>query len=277
MKTLVTKLNGTVDNIYLPKIGYFPIKINGAGEGNAITIVLSATVENETLLYLPNDESYVTNQAGTANLGTEVKSTLGDFQIIYLSNNTNIAFINKYKLRSVDLSSVDTIIDFDDLRYSQVVSLNGCFLGDFSVLPDNILNNLKYVYLREGSIIKDLDISLFQNNNVLTSFYTDGVNVSGDLSKISKTCYEFGARISKLQLTYTGTRPSDSKCMAVYGNTKLGNYVDAFLIDNAKFAEGSKPSYKWRVIEITGTRTSASDAAVSKLQEFGLTVSVVPM
>lgn len=65
--------------------------------------------------------------------------------------------------------------------------------------------------------------------------------------------------------------------MAIYGGVRLGNYVDAFLIDNAKFAEGSKPNYKWNVIELVGTRTTASDAAVSKLQEFGLTVTVEPM
>ena len=118
MKTLVTKLNGTIDNIYLPKIGYFPIKINSAGNRNVFTIVLTGTVKNETLLYLPNNGSYVTNQAGTDNLCTEVKYTSDYYQIIYLSNNTNIAFINKYKLSAVDLNNIDTIIDLEDLRYS---------------------------------------------------------------------------------------------------------------------------------------------------------------
>lgn len=277
MKCLVTKLNGTVDNIYLPKIGYFPIKINSAGEGNAIRIALSATVENETLLYLPNDGSYITNQAGTDNLGIEVKSTSNIYDLFYLSNNTNIAFINKYIMKRIDTFSVDTIIDFKDLQYSPIISIQGKFSGNLSVLPDSILNNLEDLVLDGKSTVKDFDISLFQNNNSLKSFMTDKVNVSGDLSKISKACYDFSVRNSKPQLTYTGTRPSDSKCMAIYANARLGNYVDAFLIDNAKFAEGSKPSYKWNVIELAGTRTSASDAAVSKLQEFGLTVSVVPM
>lgn len=189
MKTLVTKLNGTVDNIYLPKIGYFPIKINSAGKGNAIVLALGATVENETLLYLPNDGSYVTNEAGTDHLGTEVKSTSNIYDLFYLSNNTNIAFINKYKLIFIDIYKVDTIIDIEDLRYSQVNSLCGSFSGNLSVLPDNILNNLKRLEIYDGRAIKDFDISLFQNNNVLYAFYISNVNVSGDLSKISKTCY----------------------------------------------------------------------------------------
>ena len=129
MKCLVTKLDGTVDNIYLPKIGYFPIKINSAGEGNALRVSLSATVENETLLYLPNDGSYVTNEAGTDNLGTEVKSTSNMYDLFYLSNNTNIAFINKYILTRIDLSSVDSIVKFEDLIYSPLISLNGKFSG----------------------------------------------------------------------------------------------------------------------------------------------------
>lgn len=278
MKTLVTKLNGTVDNIYLPKIGYFPIKINSAVKGKASFFVsLSAKDENKTLVYLPNDGSYITNKEGTDNLGTEVKSTSSMYDTFYLSNNTNIAFINKYILTRIDVASVDTIIDFEDLRYSPVISLQGKFSGNLSVLPNSILNKLEILNIAPNSFVEDFDISLFQNNQVLVKLMVDSINVSGDLSKISKTCCEFSARKSKPQITYTGTRPSDSKCMAIYGNLKLGNYVDAFLIDNAKFAKGNKPTYTFNVIEITGTRTSASDEAVSKLQEFGLTVSVHPM
>ena len=40
--------------------------------------------------------------------------------------------------------------------------------------------------INSGSIVEDADISLFQNNNALSSFYIGGVNVSSDLSKISK-------------------------------------------------------------------------------------------
>ena len=277
MKCLVTKLNGTVGNTYIPKIGYFPIKINSAGEGKALRVSLTATNADETLMYLPNDGSYVTNKEGTENLGTEVKSTSNMYDLFYLSNNTNIAFINKYKLTGLDLVTVDTIVDFEDLRYSQLVSFFGNFSGNLSVLSANILNKLESFNIRSKSTVNDFDISLFQNNNVLRGFFVDSTNVSGDLSKVSKTCYELSIRNSKPQLTYTGTRPSDSKCMAMYGNIKLGSYTDAFLIDNAKFAKGDKPNYQHNTIEISGTRTSASDEAVSKLQEFGLNVSVKPM
>lgn len=277
MKCLVTKLNGTVGNIYIPKIGYFPITVKDLKETKPIRVCINTSVRDETVLYLPNDGSYITNENGENNLGTENKMPETTFNIIYLSNNTHVAFVNKYKLSYFELADYFDCVDLKNLVFSNLYHISAKVSGNFKDLPDSILNNIAHINVTPGSKIDDVDLAIFQNNNVIDTLIFDVGNISGDLSKVSKALYQFCARNSKLQLTYTGTRPSDSKCLAVYGNTNLGNYVDAFLIDNAKFAKGDKPQYSWNVIELIGTRTSASDAAVSKLQEFGLTVSVIPM
>ena len=52
---------------------------------------------------------------------------------------------------------------------------------------------------------------------------------------------------------------------------KMGNYIDAMLINQAK-CQASTSSNK--TISVNGTRTSASDAAIQTLQSKGYTVSV---
>lgn len=277
MKCLVTKLNGTVGNTYIPKIGYFPIIVKDSQDTKPIRVCINTSDIGETVLYLPNDGSYITNENGEGNLGTENKMSGETFNIIYLSNNTHVVFVNKYKLSYLEIADYFECVDLKDLAFSNVANISANLSGNFEDLPDSILNNISRINVCSGSNINDVDLAIFQNNNIIDTLVFEAGNISGDLSKVSKTLYQFSARNSKSQLTYTGTRPSDSKCLAVYGNTNLGNYVDAFLIDNAKFAKGDKPQYSWNVIELLGTRTSASDAAVSKLQEFGLTVSVTSM
>lgn len=277
MKCLVTKLNGTVGNTYIPKIGYFPIVVKDSQDTKPIRVCINTSDIGETVLYLPNDGSYITSKEGEGNLGTEDKMPEVTFNIVYLSNNTHVAFVNKYKLSYLELTYDFECVSLENLAFSNVINISANLSGNFEDLPDSILNNIAHINVYSESKINDVDLAIFQNNNVIDTLIFEAGNISGDLSKVSKKLYQFSAKKSKLQITYTGTRPSDSKCLAVYGNTNLGNYVDAFLIDNAKFAKGDKPQYSWNVIEILGTRTSASDAAVSKLQEFGLTVSVTPM
>lgn len=58
-------------------------------------------------------------------------------------------------------------------------------------------------------------------------------------------------------------------------NINLNNDVDKMLINQAICQIGSRGGSSWyKVISVTGTRTSASDSAISTLQEKGFTVTV---
>ena len=72
-------------------------------------------------------------------------------------------------------------------------------------------------------------------------------------------------------------RPSTSKIIGILGSPKLSN-IDKMLQDQAQCVTGitsSTPEYL-KTITATGTRTSASDAAVQTLQSKGYTVSITP-
>ena len=72
-------------------------------------------------------------------------------------------------------------------------------------------------------------------------------------------------------------RPSTSKIIGIFGSPRLSN-IDKMLQDQAQCVTGitsSTPEYM-KTITATGTRTSASDAAVQTLQSKGYTVSITP-
>ena len=81
---------------------------------------------------------------------------------------------------------------------------------------------------------------------------------------------------SNASISWT-SRPSTSKIIGIFGSPKLSN-IDKMLQDQAQCVTGitsSTPEYM-KVISATGTRTSASDAAVQTLQSKGYTVSITP-
>ena len=87
--------------------------------------------------------------------------------------------------------------------------------------------------------------------------------------------------LSKRNCSFTwSNRPSNAKILAIsqgsgQGNNRvnLGNYVDAMLINQATLEVGDK--YFSKVINVTGNRTAASDAAIATLAAKGFTVTVL--
>ena len=108
-------------------------------------------------------------------------------------------------------------------------------------------------------LVKQASMGLWGNISTLT----------GDVSKLLKN----GGQVlfNKEKLTWSN-RPSDYKILAISAN--LGNNVDTMLTDQAKLDAGD--TYYQKVISVKGTRTSASDAAVTTLQGKGFTISVTP-
>ena len=98
----------------------------------------------------------------------------------------------------------------------------------------------------------------------------------GDVATLSpELIYLFlGGKYATIEWT---ARPSSSKIISIFGSPKLSN-IDKMLKDQAQCVTGitsSTPEYM-KSITATGTRTSASDAAVQTLQSKGYTVSITP-
>ena len=101
--------------------------------------------------------------------------------------------------------------------------------------------------------------------------------LSGDLATLPSVCRFVSFDGDKGSVFTWSERPSSAKILAIQGTANLTN-VDKMLQDQAQCQVGfSASDASWyKTIFITGTRTSASDAAVQTLQSKGYTVSITP-
>lgn len=100
---------------------------------------------------------------------------------------------------------------------------------------------------------------------------------TGDLANLPVSCRYISFKNDAGSVFTWGTRPSSAKIVAIEGNAELTN-VDKMLQDQAGcqvgFTSGSTSWYK--SISVVGNRTSASDSAITVLQNKGYTVSITP-
>ena len=202
-----------------------------------------------------------------------------------LVNLTSLSLNNSYG----DIKSLGNITSLTALE------LNGKnIFGNLSSLVN--LSKLNNLNVKETSIMGD--ISSLAGLKALNSFNVP--NVTGNISTL-KTCVEltslqfYRANISgdiavlpdKTSYLYLGdsknstfswsSRKTSAKIIAIFGSPKIDN-IDKMLQDQAACVKGidtSSNTYQ-KTISATGTRTSASDAAVQTLQSKGYTVSITP-
>ena len=193
----------------------------------------------------------------------------------------------------------DDMFDLDNLKQSSSlasVSLKGNIIGNISSLK----NMTALTNLTVNSTQVTGDISSLKNMTALISF-SGNCFINGkaeELKMLSKLqtfdCENsvnkgnFGdiallpASLKYLNIGVSASvswssRPSTSKIISIYNSPKLSN-IDKMLQDQAACVTGitsSTPEYM-KSITATGTRTSASDAAVQTLQSKGYTVSITP-
>ena len=112
----------------------------------------------------------------------------------------------------------------------------------------------------------------------LTSFNCLNAVNKGDFGDIATLPASFVYLFigSNASISWT-SRPSTSKIIGIFGSPKLSN-IDKMLQDQAQCVTGidSSTAEFRKSITATGTRTSASDAAVQTLQSKGYTVSITP-
>ena len=99
--------------------------------------------------------------------------------------------------------------------------------------------------------------------------------LTGDLATLPSVCRFISFSNDKGSVFTWGTRPSSAKIIAIEGTASLTN-IDKMLQDQAQcqvgFSSGDGVWYK--IIQVAGNRTSASDDAVATLQHKGYTVSI---
>ena len=171
-----------------------------------------------------------------------------------------------------NLSALSGLIKLDSLGLDKCTGIT----GDISNIAK--LTSLRFLSLSYTSVYGNIEsIKNIKIKNTHDLF--KGNNIGGDISQINTSdyCISFIGRKNK-DVSWKTTRSSSEKILSIEGSPNFGSDLDAMLINQANCVKGfsdNSLTYE-KTITATGTRTSASDAAVQTLQSKGYTVSITP-
>lgn len=324
VKCLVTKLNGSIDNKELTKLGELRININKSSNPSGSNREITFRVNSSATLEIIGD-GYFTDKTLTQNNG-KTKVINENNNTFYVSNDVKmLSIISKYDIKSLNLIGNISEMQLIDLKYCKLISSlfitnSSLITGDIEILNEfpnfidilaeysgisgdiaSLKDKINMVRLRMSNTLVGGDISNLSKLVNLTSLSLGNINVrvTGDLSSLSKmsklkdatfkiasvtgdlASLPSGCRLISLignsaSVTW-GNRPSTATILAIEGNVPLDN-IDEMLQNQAQCKVGfvSSDAAIYKSISVKGTRTSASDAAVSNLQQKGYTVSITP-
>ena len=200
---------------------------------------------------------------------------------LQLGNTQVIGNIDSLKnltaLTSFILSKTQITGNIDSLK--NLTSLTSISLNDTKITGniDSLKNltSLTSISLNDTKITGNIDS--LKNLTSLATIILKQCTFKGDLALVPASC-RFASFQENINTSFTwSTRPSTAKIIAIEGNAKILN-LDKMLQDQAQCQVGyisTDPSW-FKAISVVGTRTSASDAAISTLQSKGYTVTITP-
>lgn len=313
---LVTKLAGSVNNPSLLKLGEIKVTSNLTSIGGSGDYIRVDGSTDKPVTLKIETGYFRASKSSNDNIGTEltvnsameifpstgehVISVIPKYNIQYLQNvamdidglkfskglNSLILLPSSYgdisslkgltALTSVICSNSNIYGDISSLKdltkLTSLRLLNTKVSGDIASL--GALTNLTYFEISSTDKIVG-DISSLKALSKLESFKLKGNDIFGDLATVPANS-RF-ASVSKLAKFTWGIRPSSSKILAIENSPTISN-IDKMLRDQAacQASISSSDLIYYKTITATGTRTSASDAAVQTLQSKGYTVSITP-
>ena len=272
----------------------------------------SIGVNNNVTLEIVSN-GYFTDKTLTENKGKNITINAGASSVWVSGNNdVEIAILDKYSLTSLasfylgeassDVYGKNVELDISDLKYS--TALTSIVLSESQVSGDiaNLKNLAALTSINLLGTQVSGDIANLKNLTALTSLnlYNAQVPLTGDIGQLStlSSCFSMSLKYSKLtgdlailpsKLRFVSfandkgsvftwsTRQSTAKIIAIEGNARLTN-IDKMLQDQAQCQVGILPNdFVWyKTISAAGTRTSASDDAVTTLQQKGYTIQITP-
>lgn len=303
MKALVNILNSTVENPSLVHAGAMRFSYLGKDDNitsvtNSITISVSGTCN-----CLLTGDNFFSDSNLEENKGTSM--SIGYNTRIFLGTNKScdLTLENKYIISEINCSSKLFALNIEDLSYSRNIRTlyaretmaegDVSFLKKCTLLSTLNLRDTKNVYGDIESISNltklsslDLmntnvngDITTLSKLSALSELNLRGTSVYGDLSKLPAKLSFFAMKNDDNNIfSWKSIRPSNSNILALE-SINLGNDVDNMLINQKDCVVGfseSDEAYK-KTISVKGTRTSASDEAVSILQDKGYTIKITPV
>lgn len=252
--------------------------MNFAYSANAVNIVGTNTLSivkkyNLTTLSISSKQTNVTDfciddlkaSKELIKLNMNDKFVTGDI--------ASLGDLNKLNYLSLRMSNVTGDIaslgNLTELNYLDLT--NNSVSGNLNIFSK--LSKLQRLYISNTNIIGNIDV--LYSNSKLTEIYAANTGISGDLAKLPESCTLISI-VNNNNAPFTwSTRSASSKIIAINSSPKITN-IDKMLQDQAQCESAitSSTEVEKKSITATGTRTSASDAAVQTLQSKGYTVSI---
>ena len=208
-RCLVTKLNGSVDNTSLLRIGEMRIGISKIDSPNHWTQSFRITVNKLTVLEIIGD-GYFTDVNLTANKGKKITLNPNVNEKVYVSNgNFEVAILDKYALVS--------LFDYDE--YSEG---NSTYSQKNKSISD--IGAFKYSTAMTSLGISNAnisgDIANLKNLTALTRIELIGANISGDIANLKNLT---AMTILKLSNTHVSGDIANLKNLTALTNMQLSN------------------------------------------------------
>ena len=284
-KCFITKLNGIVSSPDILKLGEMRINVTKLDNPTSKTQYFSFTFNEKSDIEIIGD-GYFTNENLSENYGKKKTVEPNTDTIIYVSNGDfGLSISDKYSLKNIVVFTLNYSIsnkkmsDIEVLKFSKnLVNLN---LPNTQVSGDigglKTLTALTSLSLYNTQVPCTGNIGELSALSKCTEILIKYSKLSGDLATLPSVCRFVSFDGDKGSVFTWSERPSSAKILAIQGTANLTN-VDKMLQDQAQCQVGfSASDASWyKTIFITGTRTSASDAAVQTLQSKGYTVSITP-
>ena len=315
-KCLVTKLNGAVNNNDLLRIGECVIGVESSSVNELLFQTnLGGTEYYCEQSHVLGEENVNAGVKRAIASWKDIKSSaVGLYRFHFLNkysikgfleksikgiNEINqVNYLNNITQIMLNLNS-DDVFDLNALKQStslNLLILKGTVTGDISSLKNmTALTNLS---INSNTVTGDISslkgLTALENFSGylsirgkaeelktlpnLKSFNCQNAVNKGDFGDIATLPAGFIYLFigSNASISWT-SRPSTSKIIGIFGSPKISN-IDKMLQDQAQCVTGITTSTLEYIksITATGTRTSASDAAVQTLQSKGYTVSITP-
>ena len=204
-KCLITKLNGSVDNNELLRIGEMRIKVESVESPTKDTQGFGVAFTEPTTVEIVGD-GYFTDNTLTENKGKSMVVT-GN-QGIIVSQATTVAIRNKYKLATIAVFipsgtpyGGNKVLNIDDLKYAlSLSSLNLSSMkvsGDIASLKNlTSLNNLHVRFTQVSG-----DIASLKNLTALTTLDIFDTNIRGDIASLKNLTALINLNISSSKVS----------------------------------------------------------------------------
>ena len=182
-KCLITKLNGSVSNDSILKIGEFRILVNKTESPAGNTQYLNLSVSKGFYIEIIGD-GYFTDETLSTNRGKSMYVPIEGIGLFVSNGDFEISIKDKYSLKKLEINRFG-FKSIDDLKYSPNLNLikswNKEIAGDISAFSN--LTALTSLSLDSPNIAGD--ISAFSNLTALTSLSLDSPNIAGNISAFS--------------------------------------------------------------------------------------------